>query len=203
MILSKAELIGYDTPIARIQVIRPISSPSMITIGEAAPHFDLPGVKSDREGRWTFGTMRSRWTVLFFYPADFTFVCPTEVLGFHTHLGQFTRLEAEILGVSVDSVSSHVAWARELGGVDYPLLSDEDQAISRRYGVFDEPSGVARRVTFIIDPQGLVQYIVASHHNVGRSVEETLRVLEALQTGRLCPSDWHPGDATFDLELKY
>jgi alkyl hydroperoxide reductase subunit AhpC len=175
----------------------------MIPIGEPVPDFTLPGVHGDREGRWSLAEFRGRWIVLFFYPADFTFVCPTEVMGFHRERDAFRKLEVEILGVSVDSIESHRAWAWELGGIDYPLLSDGDRAVSSGYGVLDRQAGVPRRVTFVIDPAGTVAYVVASHHNVGRSVEETLRVVTALQTGRLCPAEWRPGDPTSDLSPKY
>jgi len=141
--------------------------------------------------------------VLFFYPADFTFICPTEVIGFSKFVGEFRAEAAEILGVSVDSIESHRRWAEELGGVEYPLLSDETKALSRAYGVLDEKEGVCLRATVIINPSGEVTYLVISHSNVGRSVEETLRVLKALRTERLCPSDWKPGDATGDLGFKY
>ncbi len=175
----------------------------MIPIGEPVPDFTLPGVYGGRDGRWTLSDLRGRWVVLFFYPADFTFVCPTEIMGFHREREAFHKLGVEILGISVDSVESHRAWAKELGGINYPLLADRDRAVSSAFGVLDRQAGVARRVTFVIDPQGVVAYVVASHHNVGRSVEETLRVVTALQTGRLCPADWHPGDPTSDLGPKY
>ncbi len=175
----------------------------MIPIGEPSPDLHLPGIQREREARWRLSDSRGRWVVLFFYPADFTFVCPTEIAGFHRHLDAFRKLGVDILGVSVDSIESHRAWAQELGGIDYPLLSDVDRAVSTAFGVLDQQAGVARRVTFIIDPAGVVAYVVASHHNVGRSVEETLRVVAALQTGRLCPADWHPGEATSDLGPKY
>lgn len=175
----------------------------MIPVGEPVPDFTLAGVHGDREGRWSLAELRGRWIVLFFYPADFTFVCPTEVMGFHRERDAFRKLGVEILGVSVDSIESHRAWARELGGIDYPLLADVDRAVSSAYGVLDRQAGVPRRVTLVIDPSGTVAYAVSSHHNVGRSVEETLRVVTALQTGRLCPADWHPGDPTSDLSPKY
>jgi alkyl hydroperoxide reductase subunit AhpC len=175
----------------------------MIPIGESAPDLHLPGIQREREARWRLSDSRGRWAVLFFYPADFTFVCPTEIVGFHRHLDAFRHLGVDILGVSADSVESHRAWAKELGGIDYPLLSDVDRAVSTAFGVLDRQAGVARRVTFIIDPAGIVAYVVASHHNVGRSVEETLRVIAALQTGRLCPADWQPGEPTSDLGPKY
>ncbi len=175
----------------------------MIPIGEPVPDFNLPGVHGDRTGHWRMSESRGRWVVVFFYPADFTFVCPTEVVGFHRERDAFRKAGVEILGISVDSVESHRAWAQELGGIDYPLLADQDRAVSSAYGVLDRLAGVPRRVTFIVDPDGVVAYVVASHHNVGRSVEETLRVVTALQTGRLCPADWHPGDPTSDLTPKY
>jgi alkyl hydroperoxide reductase subunit AhpC len=175
----------------------------MIPIGESVPDFSLPGVQGERDARWRLSDARGRWVVLFFYPADFTFVCPTEVVGFHRHLNAFRKLGVDVLGVSVDSTDSHRAWAKELGGIDYPLLADADRAVSAAFGVLDRQAGVARRVTFVIDPAGVVAYVVASHHNVGRSVEETLRVVAALQTGRLCPAEWQPGEPTSDLGPKY
>jgi peroxiredoxin (alkyl hydroperoxide reductase subunit C) len=101
------------------------------------------------------------------------------------------------------TIASHRSWAEELGGLEYPLLSDEEKSISRAYGVLDEKAGVSLRATFIINQAGSISYQVVSHVNVGRSVEETLRVLKALRTDRLCPSDWKPGDPTGDLGLKY
>ena len=116
---------------------------------------------------------------------------------------EFRAEDAEILGASVDSLESHRKWAEELGGVNYPLLSDETKTVSRLYGVLDESEGVCMRATFIINPAKDIAYLVVSHANVGRSVEETLRVLKALRSERLCPSDWRPGEATGDLKLRY
>lgn len=175
----------------------------MIPIGEPAPPFRLNGVLRNQEAQWALADARGRWLVLFFYPADFTFVCPTEVVGFHREVAAFQKLAVDIWGVSVDSVESHREWARELGGIDYPLLADPGGLVAEAYGVLDRQAKVARRVTFVIDPEGTVQHVVASHHNVGRSVEETKRVVCALQTGRLCPADWQPGDPTSGLELRY
>lgn len=175
----------------------------MISIGEPAPDFTLGGVRGGEDGRWGLAEYRGRWLVLFFYPADFTFVCPTEVVGFHRELPTFQHHGVDVLGLSVDSIESHREWARELGGIAYPLLSDPGGLVADAYGVLDREAKVARRVSFVIDPHGIVQHVVASHHNVGRSVEETLRVVRALQTGRLCPADWQPGDATSDLGPKY
>jgi alkyl hydroperoxide reductase subunit AhpC len=116
---------------------------------------------------------------------------------------EFRAEEAEILGVSVDSIETHREWIEELGGVNYPLLSDAERQVSRVYGVLEEDAGVSLRATLIIDPSGEVKYLVISDMNVGRNVEETLRVLKALRTGRLCPSDWKPGEETGDVGLKY
>lgn len=176
---------------------------AMLRVGDRAPDFTLPGIFQGKVSDHSIKTYKGKWLVLFFYPADFTFICPTEVTGFSKMVKEFRAENAEILGVSVDSVDSHRSWAAELGGIDYPLLSDEEKKASRAYGVLDEKEGVALRATFLINPHGEVAYVVISHANVGRSVEETLRVLKALRTERLCPSDWKPGEATGDLRLKY
>ena len=175
----------------------------MVTVDASAPDFTLKGVYRGRVADFSLSSHRGKWLVLFFYPADFTFICPTEVVGFSKMAREFRSEGAEILGVSVDSLETHRAWIEELGGVEYPLLSDVEKKVSRAYGVLDEKEGVSLRATFMINPAGEVCYHVASHTNVGRSVEETLRVLKALRTGRLCPSDWKPGEETGNLNLKY
>jgi peroxiredoxin 2/4 len=175
----------------------------MIRIGDKAPDFTLQGIFQGKVSDFTLPSFRGKWLILFFYPADFTFICPTEVAGFSNAAHLFRAENAEILGVSVDSIESHRKWAEELGGVEYPLLSDDEKAVSRAYNVLDEREGVCLRATFIINPSGDISYLVISHTNVGRSVEETLRVLKALRTERLCPSDWQPGKSTGDLTLKY
>ncbi len=175
----------------------------MVAVGVKAPDFTLPGISEGRISDYSLISYQGKWLVLFFYPADFTFICPTEVAGFSKMAREFRSEKAEILGLSVDSLETHRAWIEELGGVNYPLLSDAEKKISRAYGLLDESQGVSLRATFIINPKGEVSYLVVSHMNVGRSVEETLRVLKALRTERLCPSDWKPGDETGDLGLKY
>lgn len=175
----------------------------MIRIGDKAPSFTLKGIFQGTVADFTIQSFPGKWLILFFYPADFTFICPTEVAGFSKAAHEFRAEDAEILGVSVDSLESHRKWAEELGGVNYPLLSDDQKNVSRAYNVLDKKDGVCLRATFIINPAGEVSYLVVSHTNVGRSVEETLRVLKALRTERLCPSDWKPGEATGDLTLKY
>jgi peroxiredoxin (alkyl hydroperoxide reductase subunit C) len=175
----------------------------MIRIGDRAPHFTLKGISRGAVSDFSIQSYQGKWLVLFFYPADFTFICPTEVTGFNKMAPQFRSEDTEIIGVSVDSLESHRKWVEELGGIDYPLLSDNEKTVSRAYHVLDEKQGVCLRATFILNPAGDVSYLVVSHTNVGRSVEETLRVLKALRTERLCPSDWKPGEATGDLSLKY
>ena len=175
----------------------------MIAVGSKAPDLALRGVYQGSVGDYSLKSYPRKWLALFFYPADFTFICPTEVTGFSKMVKQFRAQEAEILGVSVDSLETHRAWIEELGGVDYPLLSDEEKKVSRAYGVLQEKEGVSLRATFIINPAREVSYSVVSHMNVGRSVEETLRVLQALCTGKLCPAEWRPGEKTGELRLKY
>ncbi len=175
----------------------------MIGIGDKAPNFALKGIFHGTVSDFTLQSFPGKWLILFFYPADFTFICPTEVAGFSKMARQFRAEDTEILGVSVDSLESHRKWGEELGGVDYPLLSDAEKAVSRLYGVLDENEGVSMRATFIINPTREITYVVVSHTNVGRSVEETLRVLKALRSERLCPSDWRPGEPTGDPKLKY
>ena len=172
-------------------------------VGDHAPEFSASGFFQGKTTIYSLSSCKGKWLVLFFYPADFTFICPTEVTGFSKAASAFAGEDAMILGVSVDPIESHGSWAAELGGLDYPLLSDESKTLSQAYGVLNEQEGVALRATFIINPGGVIYYQVVSHVNVGRSVEETLRVLKALRTERLCPSDWQPGEATGDLGLKY
>lgn len=176
---------------------------SSLQIGDSAPEFYAKGILNSKIADYSLSAYRGKWLVLFFYPADFTFICPTEVTGFSKLAKEFAAEGAAILGASVDAIDSHRSWAIELGGVEYPLLSDQSKSMSRAYGVLDEKEGVSLRATFIINPAGVLCYQVVSHVNVGRSVEETLRVLKALRTERLCPSDWKPGEPTGDLGLKY
>ena len=175
----------------------------MIPIGEPVPDFSLPGVLGEREGRWRLADLRGRWVVLFFYPADFTFVCPTEMRGFQARLPEFRSRDCEVVAVGVDDVDSHVAWARELGGIDFPILSDPTRQTTRAYGVLSEEDDRPWRATFVLAPEARVAHVTVSPMNVGRSVGETFRVVAALQTGRLCPADWRPGEPTLEPSLRY
>ena len=175
----------------------------MVAMGSKAPEFNLKGIHAGKISDYSLKSFPGKWLVLFFYPADFTFICPTEVTGFSKFAKDFRAEQAEVLGVSVDSIETHRSWIDELGGVDYPLLSDAEKTLSRDYGALIEKEGVSARATFILNPAREVNYLMVSHMNVGRSVEETLRVLKALRTGRLCPADWRPGENTGELKLKY
>jgi len=167
-------------------------------IGEPAPNFSLEGVVEQEFKRVSLTDYRGKWVVLFFYPLDFTLVCPTEIKGFNEALKDFTEKNAVVLGISVDSKWSHKAWIQrgDLGELKYPLLSDIKKETALGYGVLDQNEGVALRGLFIIDDRGVLQYESVNNLAVGRSVEETLRVLEALQTGELCPLNWKPGQKT-------
>ncbi|OGR26295.1 MAG: hypothetical protein A2X83_10270 [Desulfuromonadales bacterium GWD2_54_10] len=176
----------------------PALSAANAAIGSPAPLFSLEGVVNLEFKKVSLNDYKGKWVVLFFYPGDFTFVCPTEIKGFNKALGEFAKENAQMLAVSVDSKFSHLAWLKSgaLDKLEYPLLSDLSKQTARAYGVLDEASSTARRGLFIIDPNGVIQYQVVHSDKVGRSVEETLRVLKALQTEELCPLNWKPGDKT-------
>ena len=167
-------------------------------LGEPAPNFTLDAVVGKEFKQVSLADYRGKWVVLFFYPLDFTFVCPTEIKGFNEAFGTFKEKNAVILGASVDSKWSHKAWIErgDLGELKYPLMSDFKKETAREYGILDEREGVALRGLFIIDDKGVLQYLSVNNLSVGRSVEETLRILEALRTGELCPLNWKPGQKT-------
>ena len=153
-------------------------------VGKLAPDFRMTTTKdlNTLAHEATLKDYRDRWLVLFFYPADFTFVCPTEVMAFSSAVPAFAEQDAEVLGVSTDGVFSHVAWMEfHIGQLAFPLASDRTQAVSKAYGVLEEESGQSARAVFIIDPEGVVRYEVVHDDRVGRSVDEILRVLAALQ----------------------
>jgi len=168
-----------------------------IEVVEIAPDFELEALSNSEIKNITLGEYRGKWVVLFFWPLDFTFVCPTEIRAFNELYPEFKKLNAEVLGASVDSAYSHKAWTESsLGKIKFPMLSDFRKDVASRYGILNNEKGVAMRGTFIIDPEGIVRYTVVSDLNVGRSAAETLRVLQAFQTGELCPIDWKPGAKT-------
>ena len=175
----------------------------MLKPGDSAPGWDLPCAFDGRISRLRLDRIHSEMVVVFFYPHDFSFICPTEVTGFHKAQPAFRQEQTSIVGISVDGAESHLRWSHELGGISYPLIADEGGKLTRQYGVLDERERVAMRATFILDAERTVSYAVASAVNVGRSVSETLRVVRALRSGRLCPADWQPGDGFGPADLKW
>lgn len=166
-------------------------------VGRPAPDFKMNTCLGDGSdfGKVSLSDYKGKWLVLFFYPLDFTFVCPTEITAYSGRIEDFKKENAEVLSVSVDSEHSHKAWINSsLGKVNFPMASDMTKQVSKDYGLLIEDEGVALRGLFIIDPEGVVRYSVVHDLNVGRSVDETLRVLKALKTGGLCPIDWGEGD---------
>ncbi|PLX97230.1 MAG: thioredoxin peroxidase [Desulfuromonas sp.] len=170
---------------------------TQLQVGQPAPEFTLEGVVGKEFKEVSLSDYRGKWLVLFFYPLDFTFVCPTEIIGFNDSTDAFAKLNAAVVGASVDSKFSHLAWiSQELGELRYPLLSDITKETARRYGILIEQQGISLRGLYIVDPNSILRYMLVHDLGVGRSVEETLRVLEALQTGELCPVNWRKGGAT-------
>lgn len=168
----------------------------MIQVSRPTPNFTLEGVLGNQFKEFSLADYRDKWVVIFFYPLDFTFICPTEITEFSKRHNEFKELNAEVLGVSTDSVHAHKAWLKELGELHYPLLSDIAHKVSHEYGVLLEEKGIALRGTFIVDPDGVLRYALYHDLGVGRSVKEVLRVLKALQTGELCPVEWDEGRET-------
>ena len=175
----------------------------MIRVGTQAPVVPVPAyVPGEHEPQVvSLGEYRGEWVVLFFYPRDFTFVCPTELRAFAELHEAFASISARLVAASTDSYWSHRAWygtEPALAGVRYPVLADTALELGNAYGVL-EPDGSAQRATFVIDPMGSIRYASVSDQSVGRSPAETLRIVHALQTGELCPVDWRPGTPTLRL----
>ncbi|MDO8602139.1 MAG: peroxiredoxin [bacterium] len=169
----------------------------MVKIGETAPaYWDVDAYQSGKFVRINFDDYKNKWVVLFFYPRDFTFVCPTEIKEFSHLEPEFTKYKAVILGCSTDSKESHQVWfERDLPMVKYPIIADTTHELSNGYEVLSA-DGASQRGTFIIDPEGVLRWMMVSDNSVGRSVKEILRALQALQTGELCPVEWTPGSKT-------
>ena len=175
----------------------------MLTVGDRLPSFALKGVVStDPKTAFTDVTEESfkgQWKVLFFWPKDFTFVCPTEIVGFAELDGEFQDRDAQLLGVSTDSEFVHLAWKQsreDLGQVPFPMLADIKRELSSALGVIDRNEGVALRATFIVDPDNVIRFVSVNDLSVGRNPQEVLRVLDALQTDELCPCNWSKGEET-------
>jgi lipoyl-dependent peroxiredoxin subunit C len=175
----------------------------MSGVGSRFPQFALTGVVSnDIQSAFQSFTQESfpgKWRVVFFWPKDFTFVCPTEIAAFGKLESEFRARDAQLLGVSIDSEYVHLAWRRdqqELRSLPFPMLADVKRELSGALGILDPAAGVAQRATFIVDPEGVIRFVYVTDLNVGRSPEEVLRVLDALQTDELCPCNWQKGGET-------
>lgn len=176
-------------------------------VGKQAPEFKNSAVAGGKIiSDFTLSQFKGKYVILFFYPLDFTFVCPTELHAFAERESEFTARGAQIIGCSVDSVYSHAAWLatpRQKGGIEgvnYPLVSDINKTISRDYGVLNPAAGIAYRGLFLIDKEGIVRHALVNDLPLGRSVDETLRMLDALiffeENGEVCPANWQKGKAT-------
>ncbi len=174
---------------------------TLAKVGQPAPDFDMPSTKNIEtlKENVKLSDYKGKWLILLFYPLDFTFVCPTELIHFSDRLEEFNGVGAEVVGISTDSVHSHRAWLKTpkaqngIEGVKYPIASDVGGKLARAYNILVEDANIALRGLFIINPEGVLQYSVIHDLNIGRSVDETLRVLQGLQTGGLCAADWTPG----------
>ncbi|MER3431300.1 MAG: thioredoxin peroxidase [Blastocatellia bacterium] len=176
-------------------------------VGKPAPDFDLPSTKNleTLAENVKLSDYKGKWLILLFYPLDFTFVCPTELTAFSDRIDEINGVGADVLGISTDSVYSHRAWLKTprdkngIEGLKYPLASDVGGRLAAKYNILVEESNIALRGLFIVNPEGILQYSVVHDLNIGRSVDETLRVLHGLQTGGLCAADWKPGQETLKV----
>jgi peroxiredoxin (alkyl hydroperoxide reductase subunit C) len=175
----------------------------MLTVGDKIPAFTLQAVTTLEKGKEfqeiTEGSYPGKWLVLFLWPMDFTFVCPTELAEFGKRNADFRDRDAVVLGASTDTHFVHLAWRKnhpDLFHLPYPMLADTKRELSTALGVLHKTDGVPLRATFIVDPEGVIRHVSVNDLSVGRNVDETLRVLDALQTDELCPCNWKKGEAT-------
>lgn len=193
---------------------------SEVKIGFEVPNFEFEVFQAGKIKKLSFSDLKNKWVVLAFYPADFTFVCPTELEDLAAHYDKFKELEAEVISVSADTVFTHKAWhdaSEKIAKIEYPMAADPAGRLARAFGVYIEPQGLeytedeglALRGTFIIDPDGILRTVEIHDNAIGRSAKELMRKLQAAQFvrahgGQVCPADWNPGDDTLkggDLNL--
>jgi peroxiredoxin (alkyl hydroperoxide reductase subunit C) len=180
---------------------------TLAKVGKPAPDFNMPSTKNMETlaENAKLSDYKGKWLILLFYPLDFTFVCPTELTAFSDRLDELTGVGAEVIGISTDSVHSHRAWIKTprdkngIEGLKYPLASDVGGRLAAKYNILVEEANIALRGLYIINPDGVLQYAVVHDLNIGRSVDETLRVLQGLQTGGLCSADWKPGQSNLKV----
>lgn len=178
----------------------------MLSVGSKLPAFEVKAtVSTDVHNAFleiSNTTHKGKWLVLFFWPKDFTFVCPTEIAAFGKLNSEFSDRDTQVLGASTDSEFVHLAWRQhkeELKDLPFPMLADVKRELSTALGILDPNEGVAQRATFIIDPEGIIRFSMVTDLNVGRNPDEVLRVLDALQTDELCPCNWKKGDETITV----
>ena len=180
----------------------------MLGVGEKFPSYSLSAtVGTEPDPKIAFKTVTDldysgKWKVYFFWPNDFTLLCPTEIAGFAKANKQFQERDAQILGGSIDSEWVHLAWRNsnpDLTNVPFPMIADIKRELGGQLGILDPASGVSQRATFIVDPDGIIQFAYATAGSVGRSVDEVLRVLDALQSDELTPCNWHKGEPTLQV----
>jgi alkyl hydroperoxide reductase subunit AhpC len=178
----------------------------MLGIGEHFPKYNLKGVVNN-DVKTAFqefhsGSFAKKWQVVFFWPKDFTFVCPTEIAAFGKLDKEFRDRDAQVLGVSTDSEFVHLAWRqnhKDLNNLPFPMLSDIKRELTTALGILDKNEGVAQRATYIVDPEGVIRFVMLTDLNVGRNPNEVLRVLDALQSDELCPCNWKKGEETIKV----
>ncbi len=177
----------------------------MLTVGDKFPDFSLQATVSLEKGKEfkeiTNESFGGKWKVVFFWPMDFTFICPTEIAEFGRRNQDFQDRDAQVLGASTDSHYVHLAWRREhpdLRSLPFPMLADIKRELCSTLGVLHKQDGVSLRATYIVDPNGIIRHASVNDLSVGRNVGETLRVLDALQTDELCPCNWKKGEPTLD-----
>jgi peroxiredoxin (alkyl hydroperoxide reductase subunit C) len=178
----------------------------MLTVGDRLPEFRLTAAVSLEKGKefieLTHESHPGAWKVLFLWPMDFTFVCPTEIAEFGRRYADFRDRETQVLGASTDTHFVHLAWRKDhpdLRALPFPMLADTKRELSQALGVLHKQDGVPLRATFIVDPTGIIRHVSVNDLSVGRNVDEVLRVLDALQTDELCPCNWKKGDATLEV----
>jgi peroxiredoxin (alkyl hydroperoxide reductase subunit C) len=178
----------------------------MLTVGDKFPAFNLKSVVSTEPSKaFTEISQASdagKWKIVFFWPKDFTFVCPTEIAAFGKLNGEFNDRDTVLYGVSTDSEFVHLAWRRDhddLRGLPFPMLADIKRELSAALGILDKAEGVCLRATFVVDPEGIIRFVSVNDLSVGRNPQEVLRVLDALQTDELCPCNWQKGDAVLKV----
>lgn len=178
----------------------------MLGIGQKFPSFNMKATVANEVTKAftdvSNETYKGKWLVVFFWPKDFTFVCPTEIAEFGKMTKQFAERDAQVLGASIDSEFVHLAWRqnhKDLNNLPFPMLADVKRELSNALGILDPAEGVSQRATYIVDPQGIIRFVMVTDLSVGRNVKEVLRVLDALQTDELCPCNWQKGEDTLKV----